>query len=412
MSDRDESKRDPERSQAKAPPLRAGHVVPADRALVEWLEKLWTRQNPPDRLEVWWMLGANKDVRRGLVFYKNFALDQVLDIEQCTRLAGELLTEAQNWADAKRRLCWFDIAITDYHQQTVPLTRPLGPLRPQQAYSGVGPDGDSVGEDEGEEDGGLKPLSHKYLRNMFRATYKAMVQTHAMMGDFMQLQQGAMLSMGSHNERLQNANMALHESKQTAEDRAAERAVWVRKEEAKVRAIEGGVKVGTNLVYGWLGMPSESSGEAPGAGSHTPSAKLCPESAERQLVESFLHEAAEEKLSIRLFGDWKDTDRLTVHDVLAGLGLEKPGIFTAQQFGILLAVHERLLPPDALDPLLNDSGKPQAITAEQMLLAQPLLTQGMAVALMQIRQLRLAAREKRTALGGQPAAAEHNGAPK
>ena len=112
-------------------------------------------------------------------------------------------------------------------------------------------------------------------------------------------------------------------------------------------------------------------------------ARRFPPSPEQRLVGSFLEEVADEKLSVQLFGDWKDTDRLTLQDVLTGLGLETPGIFQPQQFGLFLGVRDGLLPPTALDAILPDSGKPQAITMEQMLAAQPLLTQGM---LNQIRE--------------------------
>lgn len=389
----------------RPPPERSGHVAPADPVFVEFLERLWTRENPPTRLEVWWMLGANKDVRRDLVFYENFRQPEKPEdnwhIEHCARLAGEILRAVQDWTDGKRRPCSFQVAILDSYQQTKPLSKTIGPFHPEQAYAGVAPDGEPQSYDDEEEDGliGMKPITHKYLSKMVRSMHRTMEQVHSVMGDFMQIQQNALQARDAANERLHMINAQLHESKQTAEDRAAERTVWVRKEEAKVKAIEGSLKVGTTLLYGWLGMPMEASGESAGAqGGDAQAARRHPPSAEQQQVAIFLQEAKEEKLSVALFGDWKNTDSLTVQDVLAGIGQEKPGIFTPQQFGILLAVYQGLLPPDALDVLLTDSGMPQAITAEQTLRAQPLVTQPMAAALMMIRQLRLAAREKRQGL--------------
>lgn len=386
----------------RPPPERTGHVRPTNPDLVTWLERLWTRDNPPDRLEVWWMIGEFKDHKHRLVFYENFTQGKDLNIEECGRLCGEMLKAVQDWTDGKRRLCSFEIFLTDFYQQVIPLCKTIGPLLPQTQYAGVHPDGEPTGADEdGEGGGGLKPLSHKYLSKTIRSVHRTMEETHAIIGDTMRMMQAIMLSQQSHNERLQNANMALYDQKQIAEDRGAEREVWVRKEQAKVKAIEKSLTVGTNLVYGWLGMPTAAEttvegGQGAGQGQAL-SARRHPGSPEQKLVESFLEEAAEEKLSIQLFGDWKDTANLTLQEVLAGLGLQKPGIFTPQQFGILLAVRAGVLPPEALDSLLHDSGQPQAITAEQTLLAQPLLTQGMAVALVQIRQLRLAARDKREA---------------
>lgn len=387
----------------RPPPERTGHVKPADPELVKWLERLWTRDTPPDRMEVWLVLGVNKDVRRALIFYENFKQDKPLNIEECTRLAGEILSAAQNWTDSKRRLCFFEISVTDYYQQTVPLARPFGPLLPQRAYAGVHPDGGPIDEDEDSHgEIGLKPLSHQYLSKTIRSMHRAMEQVHVIIGDTMRLQQAIMVSQQSHNERLQNANMALYEQKQTAEDRATERAMWLRREEMKIRAIGSGLKVGENLLYGWFGMAPEpsstadkGSGQAAGQGTEgQAAARLYPASAEQRLVDSFLEEAADEKLSMQLFGDWKDANALSLQEVFAGLGLEKPGIFSPQQFGILVAVRARILPPDALDALIPEFNQPAAITLEQLARAAPLITQGMRVALDQVRSLRLAAREK------------------
>ena len=358
------------------------------------------------------MTGPARDVRRGLVFYRNFSPGQKLDIEQCALLSNQMVAAAQNWANGKRRLTFFEIAITDFHQPLAQLCRPLGPLLPQHGAGGGegghgggggGPGGGMGGGGDEEDPEDLKALTNRYLGKMSRITLTAMREVHAMMGQFMQLQQASLLSQGSHVERLQNANMQLHDQTQTAQDRSTERAIWVKREEMKIKAIGSGLKVGENLLYGWFGVQPEpvaapTDGDKSGAGA-APAPRF-PPSPEQRLVGSFLEEVADEKLSVQLFGDWKDTDRLTLQDVLTGLGLETPGIFQPQQFGLFLGVRDGLLPPTALDAILPDSGKPQAITMEQMLAAQPLLTQGMLMALNQIRELRLAARASRLAASG------------
>lgn len=408
----------------REPPGYTGQVLPADPELTEWLERLWTRNTPPDRLELWCMAGTAHDVRRGLVFFENFRPGQALNIEQCARLCGEMLQAAQNWADSKRRLSFFEIAITNLHQPTTPLCRPIGPMLPRHGYGGgaggpggpggPGPGGmgsggmgGGMGDEDDPED--VKVLTHKYLRGLMRLTLTTMRETHMMMGQFMQIQQTGLLSQGSHVERLQNANMSLHDQTQTAQDRSTERSIWVEREKVKMKAIQSGLNVGTNLLYGWFGVPDAATGmEGAGAdgkkdGAAAPPARRHPVSAEQRLVASFLEEAADEKLSVQLFGDWKDTERLTLSDVFAGLGLEKPGIFTPQQFGIFIAVRDGVLGPEALDALLHDSGKPAALTLEQMVQAQPLITQSMLVALTQIRELRLKARARLEAQGAAPA---------
>lgn len=392
----------------RPPPERSGHIAPPDPALVEWLERLWTRDTPPMRLEVWWVIGINRDVRRSLVFYENFRQPETpadnWHVEHCARLSGELLQAAQDWTDSKRKACSFEIAIVDSYQQTRPLTRAIGPLQPGQAYAGVYPDGEPR-DDEDDDDAtiGIKPLSHKYVSKMFRSLHRMMEQTHAMAGDFMQLQQHAIQQRDASNERLHMINAQLHEQKQTAEDRATERAMWVKREEMKNKAIGSGLKVTENLLYGWFGMTPEVSGGAGagagegGDGKALQAPRRHAPSAEQRLIESFLEEAAEEQLSVKLFGDWRDTDKLTLQDVFAGVRLEQPGIFTAQQFGILLGVAQGALAPDALDALMPDSGKPAAVTFQQLTEAQPLLTQGMKVAFERIQALRMEARERRAA---------------
>lgn len=388
---------------------RAGHVVPADPALAEWLERLWTRGNAPDRIELWHVLGPNKDIRRAMVFYENFSQnpDRAFDIEQTARLVGEMLKVAQDFTDAKQRVCSFELAVIDYHQKVAPLVKPIGPLIPERSYAGVSPTGEGRGDDD--EDGGgsleIKPLTHRYLSKMVRSMHRTMEQVHVMMGDFMQLQQGGLLSAHSHNERLQNANMALHLHLQDAADRSKEREVYVEKERMKIKAIGSSLKVGENLIYGWFGMSPEApaaTGAAGEAGGETQ--KRHPPSAEQRLASSFLEECKDEKLSVTFFGDWQDPDKLGLADVLSGVGLNAPGIFNAQQFGTLVGVSAGLLPPAALDALLPDSGKPAAITLEQLGKAAPHITQGMRVALDQIRELRMAARERAQA-AAQPAPA-------
>lgn len=399
--DKDEGDKPKDR---RPPPERAGHVAPADPVFVEWLEKLWTRETPPTRLEVWWMVGTNGDVRRNLVFYENFRQPEKLDenwhVEHCARLAGEILRVVQDWTDSKGRKCRFEVAILDSYQQTVPLTKQIGPLTPKQAYAGVHPDGEPKAAEEDEEDDatiGIKPLTHKYLSKTMRYMHQRMNQLDAMMGDFMQLQQGGLVSAYSHNERLQNANMALYAQMQDASDRSLDREVVREKEKMKIKAIGSGLKVGQNLLYSWFGeVEGEGVSDGDKKSGPAPSRRHAG-SREQRLVDSFLEECKDEKLSVQLFGDWQDTESLTLPDVFAGRGLKTPGIFTPQQFGIFLSVREGLLPPDALDALLPGSGKPQAITMEQMLTATPLLTEGMRVALQQLKQIRDEKREAQTA---------------
>lgn len=399
-SDKDSKKerdRDRDDKKPKPPAERTGHVAPADPALVEFLERLWTRENPPERLELWRVVGANRDVRRAMVFYENFKQEDKLDIERCTRLAGEILSAAQNDCDCAERRSLYEIAIMDPYQKTQPLLRRLGPLTPQRAYAGTRPDGEPKGvEDEEDEEAiGIKPIGHKYLTKTFRAMERMMGQVHAVIGDTMQLQQGIIISQQSHQERLQNANMALYEQNQTANDRALDREISREKEKMKIKAIGTGLKVGENAILGWFGADAQDGDrKALGSGPNGHGA-----SKERSLIASFLEECEQEKISVDLFGDWQAKEEMTIPEVSAGVGLLKQGVFTPAQFGLLLGVASGQLSADALDALMPGGSQP--ITPEQMMLAQPMLTQSMWMALQQVKQIRDEKREAKAEKGEQ-----------
>ena len=403
MSDKDKKKDGGggDKPKGPAPPQRTGNVAPADPPFVEWLERLWTRGNPPQRLEVWRMVGANRDVRRAMVFFENFreGEDGKLNVEDCARLAGEIYAACQNDCDGAEKRSLYEVAVQDFYQGTQPLLRRLRPFSPQQGYAGVHPDGEPRrGQDDEEDDGalGIKPITHKYLSKMVRSVERILIQAHAAIGDVVQLQQGIIVSQQSHVERLQNSDTALRAQNQDLADRSLDREVFRDKEKMKLKAIGSGLKVTENLLYGWFGMPGERAEAEGDKKDGAAPQKRHAGSREQRLVQSFLEECKDEKLSVQLFGDWKDPDSLTLPDVFAGLGLETPGIFTAQQFGLFVGVSAGLLPPEALDALLPQSGKPQEITEEQMIQALPLLTSSMGVALQQIKQIREEKREAAT----------------
>ncbi len=404
---------DRKKDKDKRVPPRTGPVRPADPELVAFLERLWTRDNPPDGLVVFRVIGSQRNVRAEKIFSEHFAADANLDIERCTKLANEIVAAAQNDADCNERRSLYEIEIADPYQGGPPLRRRIGPFTPQQAYlnggEGRGGGGFGSGGSEDDEDTGipgLRPLTHVYLDKMIGTLDRTLQQVHAVVGDVMTLQQGIIVTQQANAERQQNQLFALNNQIQDAEDRKLDRELVRKREEAKLKGINTALRVGENVLAGFLGSdvvdgaPTKRLAAAePGeAGATAPPTRRYGRSREMALIANFLGECSEETIKtpdgrevnmiIELFGDWEKGEELTVADIFAALRLIKPGIFTPAQFGIFSGVASGELPPDALDQIMIGSGKPQEITQEQLMRAQPLMTQSMGVALMQLKQVR------------------------
>jgi hypothetical protein len=84
-------------------------------------------------------------------------------------------------------------------------------------------------------------------------------------------------------------------------------------------------------------------------------------------------------------------DKLTgeAEDVNGKLVMIKPGILNPKQVAILVGVRGGFLPPDALDPIMPDSGHKLEITMAQVTQAmQAGVTEGIGMALMELKTLR------------------------
>lgn len=402
---------DRKKDKDKRVPPRTGPVRPADSELVAFLERLWTRDNPPESLKVHRVLGTSRNVRDpNPIFRESFAADANYDIERCTLLANEIIAAAQNDTNSNERKCLYEILIADHFQGSHPLQRRLGPLVPDAAQLGGGEGrGGGLGGVEDDDDTGipgLRPLTHVYLKELAGTVTHTMQQLHSALGDTVQLQQAIIVNQQAHNEKLQNQTMQLHAQLQETADRHLDRELVRKKAEATLGFIKSGLNVGQNLLVSLFGADaaaaparqlSDGGGDSEG-GEPRPRYGF---SKERHLVTSFLGECEDvttpdgRKLAVVFFGDWGPD--LTLTDVLAGNGLGAPGIFSPSQFGVFLGVAEGALPPAALDKIMFGADGPQAITPEQMMRAQPLITESMLFTLQQLKQLRDEAAEKAAA---------------
>jgi hypothetical protein len=152
------------------------------------------------------------------------------------------------------------------------------------------------------------------------------------------------------------------------------------------------LRMGRNLLPGLFSEAREApqQPQSNGNGHAQQSQPTHGHSAERALVDNFLHDCEKEGLMEKLFGEAEEQDGKLV--------VTKPGIFTPRQARILIGVRGGFLSPDALDPLMPESGDPISITMQQVSLAMDAgITEGIGMALMEIKAMRERARENKAA---------------
>lgn len=378
MSD-DRKKKDKDRIQ-DAP--RQGSVVPQDAELTEWLHTLWHRNEFPERVEVRWLV--NKDVRGELVYHQDFRPNDKLNIEQVTKLSNEIMAAAQHDCDCHEHKRRYLIDIIDKNRKAQPLTRGVGPLYPQRKFVAKAGEGS---RDEDDEDLGRdgRTLAERYAAmNIDQAKWDKQ-RYDTVMGQLLMLQSNIIDKQQSNVDGMMMKLMAFFERLQDAEDRRLDRDIKRQKEELKGAILKDLFKTVRNIVPGLVSGAREGQGALPHGAP-----PMIAHSAEKVLVENFLTDCEEAKIDIPLFGEWeenKDGKLVPIAD--------KPGIFTPQQFAILLGVRGGHLPPAALDVLLPDSGDPRAVTQEQMIRALSVegMTEGIGMAIKEVLTLRQQARE-------------------
>lgn len=112
-----------------------------------------------------------------------------------------------------------------------------------------------------------------------------------------------------------------------------------------------------------------------------------PPPAEKALIDRFIEAAEKQKI-----GDSTVGEKLFGKDDDAGKPVE-PGVFTREQVAILTGVHMGTLGIDALDALLPESGKPEAVQPYQMMKAIAFLTPDMLSDITKVLEMRKVAKK-------------------
>lgn len=369
---------------------RTGSVVAADPELTTWLHALWARGEPPDRVELHQAVGRHKQLRGEMIYHQDFKPNSKLDVEQANRLANEIVSAAQNDCDCAERRSSYQIAVTDKNRGAQQLVRRLGPLMPKRPQLVARGQLDEEDDEDGVRLDG-KSLALAYTKEANEQTRWDRQRYDTVIGGVLVMQQTIIQDQRKFLDDMMRRQMEMFQQLEEAKSQEADRAVARKMAEFKVTLLEDGLRTARNLLPG-LFQAAQGGGPAQGGGA--PERRSYGFSPERALVDNLLTDCEKTGISVKLFGDW-------------GVGedgkpklLGEPGIFTPPQLRVLLGVQGGHLPPEALDALMPDSGDPRAITQDQIMRAQPLMTEGTGTALLQLVGLRQRVREGQQAAPG------------
>jgi len=379
-----DEKEESSNSKKNGRPNHTGSVAAEDPELTLWLNRLWARNEPPERIEVWQKFSRNKAIRGEMIFHEDFKFDSKLDVEQVNRLANEIMEAAQHDCDSARRgERDYDVVVIDRNRKASPLTRRLGPLIPKRQYA-LAKAGDVDEDDDTPLD--AHTLNLKYVQEGLNQTRWDKQRNDRVLGDVLLLMGNMIQELRTDQRALMSQHMSFFQQLQEAEDRRLDRELLREREKFKLSLYRDGVRTARNLLPGLFGdgapQGAPTNGAANGTNGHTNGTQQSfGASQERTLVDNFLNDCEEAEISVALFGDFAVKD--------GKLSQIKPGIFSLEQFRALIGVRDGKLSPDTLDQLMPMSGHALAVTQEQIKAASDAgMTEGIGMALLELVGLR------------------------
>jgi hypothetical protein len=372
----------------REPPQHNGSVVPEDAELTLWLNRLWARDEPPNRIELWQVFRRN--VRGEMIFHEDFKPGEKFNIEEVNRLASELMMAAQNDADSVRKEALYQIAVIDKNRRASPLTRLLGPIQPKRSYALARAGANTNVDDDDDSPRDAAALNLAHTREGLEQQRWDKQRYDKVMGEMILLLHTTVKDQQVVIDRFFNQHLLMFEKMQEAEDRRLDRDTVREKEKFKIDLMKDGLRTARNLLPGFFGggntpAPPDKTNGSTADNGHA-NGKDHGASPERALVDNFLTDCEGVGADLALFGEFEEVDDKWVQT--------KPGIFTIRQFGILVGVRDGRLPVSALDPLMPQSGHKNAITPDQITRAgEAGVTEGIAMALLELMGLRNRAKE-------------------
>ena len=378
-----------------------GSVAPEDKELTLWIDRMWSRNEPPARVEVWQVFGRNDLTRGEMIFHEDFSPKEKRDIEHNNKLANEILAACQHDCDSKHRPkpASYQIAIIDKNRTASPLVRRVGPLQPKRTYALAIPG--ERGEDGDDDPIDIRNIELTQIKAAFEEVRHDKNRNDRILGDVLLLLRDNVLESRQDNRHLMGQVMDMFGRLQEADDRRLEREIRLEKERFNLVMKKELMRGARNLIPGFFskddapraavsnnGHSHDGNGHANGNGNGQAAQVDHGKSPERALIDNFLNDIEEEgeELNIKLFGDFEERDGKMVQIA--------PGIFRFPQYRILVGVRDGKLPVHAVDVLLPESGHENAITMEQLTGASDAgVSEGTALAILELVKLRRAARD-------------------
>jgi hypothetical protein len=380
---------------ASEPQNHQGSVAPEDKDLTLWIDRLWSRGEPPARVEVWQVFGRNDLVRGEMIFHEDFNPKDKRDIEHNNKLANEILSACQHDCDSKHRPkpASYQLSVVDRNRTASPLVRRIGPLQPKRSYALAIPgDPDSNGDDEPLD---IRSIELAQIKAGFEEVRHDKNRNDRILGDVLLLLRDNVIESRQDNRHLMGQVMDMFSRLQEADDRRLEREIRLEKERFNLVMKKELMRGARNLIPGFFSKddaPAQSiipsNGHANGNGNGQAAQVDHGKSSERTLIDNFLNDIEEEgeELNIKLFGDFEERDGKMVQIT--------PGVFRFPQYRLLVGVRDGKLPVSAVDVLLPESGHENAITMEQLTGASDAgVSEGTALAILELVKLRRAARD-------------------
>jgi len=394
----DEKKKKKKDKEETVEPRNPATITPDNPDLARWIQELWAENESPQKICVVQLM------QRGRVFgtiVKTVAFhgNRRLGADEAGELSNSLLAVAQEDCDVVvRKPQAYGVIAYDASKGSEPYSRKALLLRPK-AYL---VEQSRAHEEDDDEDNpqDAKTIALRYLQEQVKALQFEKTHYATGIGDAMTVLRDSNEELRGWVSDLITQNRAIFSEamgalRQLEEARSAEldRKIALEWAQLKISLAKDGMRTARNLLPGILsgdkggnegGTNSPSNGNGNGSGTKT-------KSMEQVLVDNFLNDCGDTGVQVALFGDCE-----VKNGELKLVDESKPGIFTLRQFAILLQVREGNLPAEALDALMPGSGKPDSITPEQIAKAQPLLTEGTGMALMELVGLRRRRNEEKS----------------
>jgi hypothetical protein len=344
---------------------RSGAIVPEDTTtgdLATWLHKMWARDNPPERIEVWQVFNPHKSVRGERVYAEDYKPHDKKDQEQCVKIANEIVGTAQDDCNCVRREQDYLIVVFDRNRSAGPTVRRLGPLFPKITYLSQQKGKDHLreyGDDDFDQPHNWRSMQLKEIELSHERIRWGEQRNDRVLGETLGLFRDTVLEQRAWLSGLMAQQMQFFKELQEAKNEETDRMIARKKAEITTTLMEEGLRTARAMLPMLFKDAPTAPQLSPGPAPASPDYGL---SEERTLVGNLLEDCEKTKFSVQLFGDWEVKDGVPTQI--------KPGIFSQKQFAVLYGVANGKLPANALDALIPDSGHQLAVTVEQLTQAE------------------------------------------